>query len=229
MKKGITDYKYGALFDLDGVVFNTEPQYTRFWKTINTEFCQDVKHLEQRIKGQTLKEILSTWFRNRKSIQEEIVKRLNVFESKMQFNYVKGLRKFVNELRAEGFATAIVTSSNEEKMQKVYEKHPEITTLFDEILTAENFTHSKPDPDCYLLGAKNLGIPPYCCVVFEDSFNGLLSGRSARMKTIGLATTNSTEMLVGLCDVIVKDFTELTATKICMMINGECNANKSQQ
>jgi len=47
------------------------------------------------------------------------------------------------------------------------------------------------------------------CVVFEDSFNGIKSGASAGMFTVGLATTNSPEAIAPLCDVVIKDFTEV--------------------
>ena len=91
-------------------------------------------------------------------------------------------------------------------MEAVYRSHPEFKGLFDAILTAEDFDRSKPDPDCYLKAAGRFGIAPEHCVVFEDSFNGLKSGRAAGMYVVGLATTNPTDAIRPLCDEVISDY-----------------------
>ena len=96
----------------------------------------------------------------------------------------------MKELRANGVKIAIVTSSNEMKMNNAYKAHPELKQSVDRILTAEMFTRSKPDPECFLLGATVFDTVPENCVVFEDSFHGLEAGNRAGMTVIGLATTN---------------------------------------
>ena len=128
----------------------------------------------------------------------------------MSFEYVTGFEAFVKLLRANGIKTAVVTSSNRPKMESVYSKRPEFKTLFDRILTSEDFTGSKPDPDCYLTAAAGFGVAPDECLVFEDSFNGLKSGRAAGMKVVGLSTTNSPEAIAPLSDMVVPDYTELS-------------------
>lgn len=204
-----------ALFDLDGVVFNTEPQYTIFWGTQCREFHPEKPGLEQEIKGQTLEQIYETWFGG--SLQEKqllITKRLNVYEQQMDYVYVSGFEEFIVCLKKHDIKTAVVTSSNQRKMESVYRKHPEFKRLFDIILTSEDFDYSKPHPDCYLKAAACFGVTPAECVVFEDSFNGLKSGRAAGMRVIGLATTNSEESIRPLCDQVVKDYRELIKSEI---------------
>ena len=56
--------------------------------------------------------------------------------------------------------TAVVTSSNREKMKSVYRQHSQFKEMFDAILTAEDFDKSKPDPDCYLKGMARFGCKP---------------------------------------------------------------------
>ena len=109
----------------------------------------------------------------------------------MSFNYIAGFEDFVKDVRSKGIKTAVVTSSNLEKMQNVYNKHPEFKGYFDEILTSEDFEESKPSPDCYFKAAARFGVSPKECIVFEDSFNGLRSGIASGARVIGLATTNS--------------------------------------
>ena len=91
-------------------------------------------------------------------------------------------------------------------MNSVKRAHPELEQLFDHILTAEFFAASKPNPDCYLLGARVFDAPLENCMVFEDSFNGLKAGTSSGIFTMGLATTNSREAIAPCCDYVLDDF-----------------------
>ena len=196
-----------ALFDLDGVVFDTEAQYTVVWGAQCREFHPERPGLEQEIKGQTLVQIYDAWFSGPlRDKQPLITERLNRYEQQMSYDYVAGFEDFVLSLRRHGVATAVVTSSNQVKMEAVYARHPEFRSLFDVILTSEDFQRSKPDPDCYLTAAKTLGVSIDSCVVFEDSFNGLKSGRAAGMTVVGLATTNSAESIRPLCDEVITDY-----------------------
>ena len=196
-----------ALFDLDGVVFNTEPQYTEFWGAQCREFHPEHPGLEHEIKGQTLVQIFDRHFSGDLAYSQEIItNRLNDFEQTMRFDYVEGFEDFVSRLRSRGVKTAVVTSSNIAKMQSVYQSRSEFRQLFDAILTSEDFERSKPDPDCYLKAAERLGAEIDECIVFEDSFNGLKSGRAAGMKVVGLATTNSAESIAPYSDVIISNY-----------------------
>ncbi len=196
-----------ALFDLDGVVFDTEPQYTVFWGAQCREFHPEHPGLEYEIKGQTLDQIYDAWFSGElKEKQAMITERLNAYEASMNYLYITGFEAFIDNLRKQGVKTAVVTSSNQQKMESVYRQHPEFKKLFDAILTSEDFDYSKPHPDCYLKAAARFGAHPEECVVFEDSFNGLKAGRAAGMRVVGLATTNDAEAIRPLCDEVIKDY-----------------------
>lgn len=180
-----------CLFDLDGVVFDTEPLYTLFWRNLDKRLRPNIDNFEHIIKGQTLVQIYDKYFAGEEKKQEEITAFVNEYEQNMSFNYITGFEDFVKYVRSKGIKTAVVTSSNLEKMQNVYNKHPEFKGYFDEILTSEDFEESKPSPDCYLKAAARFGLSPKECIVFEDSFNGLRSGIASGARVIGLATTNS--------------------------------------
>lgn len=196
-----------ALFDLDGVVFDTEPQYTEFWGAQCREFHPEHPGLEHEIKGQTLVQIFDRHFSGDLAYTQEIItERLNDFEHNMRYDYIEGFEAFVRQLRSKGVKTAVVTSSNRVKMQVVYGRRSEFQELFDAILTSEDFERSKPDPDCYLKAAARLGAGIDECIVFEDSFNGLKSGRAAGMKVVGLATTNSAESIAPYSDTVISNY-----------------------
>ena len=197
-----------ALFDLDGVVFDTEPQYSIFWGGQFRHYYPEHPGMEQLIKGMTLVEIYEKYFQD-KDIQERITRELDEFEQTMDFVYVKGFENYVKSLRGRGVKTAVVTSSNMAKMENVYRKRPEFKTYFDAILTSEDFAESKPSPDCYQRAAQRFGLTKDECVVFEDSFNGLKSGRAAGMYVVGLATTNSPESIAPFADRVIMEYVEM--------------------
>lgn len=196
--------RIAALFDFDGVVIDTESQYSRFWQQVGQQYGYD--GLEKQVKGQTLTYIYNTFFVGREAEQQEITEQLNRFELNMSYDYVPGAVDFIRALRAEGIATAVVTSSNEQKMNAVYRVHPEVNQLFDRILTAEMFAASKPDPDCYLLGMRLFGTTPLQTFVFEDSINGLRAGLASGARVIALSTTFPSEVIAPLSHKVIPHF-----------------------
>ena len=208
-----------ALFDLDGVVFDTEPQYTVFWGSQCRLYHPEHPGLEHEIKGQTLTQIYDQWFSGPLlSEQPVITDRLNAYESQMHYDYIEGFERMIADLRSHGVKTAVVTSSNLPKMQAVYRYQPDFKNLFDAILTSEDFDRSKPDPDCYLKAAARLGASTDECIVFEDSFNGLRSGRAAQMAVVGLATTNSAEAIRELSDIQISDYRNMDFNQLSSLL-----------
>ena len=205
--------RFAALFDFDGVVMDTESQYSIFWHQIGVEYLHN-DNLESIIKGQTLTNIFKIYFSDIEYLQPEIDQKLKHFEQRMQYDFIDGFVTFLDDLRLHGVKTAVVTSSDKGKMDAVYAAHPQLPEMFDKILTAELFSKSKPDPDCYLLGMKLFGTDPAHSFVFEDSFNGLKSGRASGAKVIGLATTNKAEDIAPLCDHILVDYTNFSFDKM---------------
>ena len=204
-----------ALFDLDGVVFDTEPQYTVFWGSQCRLYHPEHPGLEHEIKGSTLDQIYDKWWNGDLEKERDVVtERLNAFEAQMDYTYIAGLEAFIADLHRNGVKTAVVTSSNKPKMESVFRARPEFKDLFDAILTSEDFAESKPSPDCYLRGAKRFGVDPSECVVLEDSFNGLRSGRAAGMFVIGLTTTNKQEDIVPLSNIQIADYQDINYNKL---------------
>lgn len=195
-----------ALFDLDGVVFDTEPQYTVFWRGEFQHYYPEQPGMEMRIKGMALTEIYERFLKEFEAEWPAITQRLNDFEANMQFVYVDGFADFVKQLRDNGIKTAVVTSSNRDKMVNVYEKCPEFKGYFDRIFTAEDFAKSKPDPDCYLRGMKYFGYQASETAVFEDSINGLKSAKASGGFVVGLTTANPESVVGEYADVMIPNY-----------------------
>lgn len=212
--------KLAALFDLDGVITDTEPQYTQFWASIGASHLPDIADFAHKVKGQTLTHILPTYFPKAEE-QRYIVQALEDFERQMDFPYVAGSMTFIDALRDAGIPTAVVTSSNKEKMACLYANIPDFASHFTAVFTAEAVAHSKPAPDCYLNAAKQLGIAPQRCAIFEDSINGLKAAREAGGHVVGLATTNSADTIRPLADLVIADFTSFSVDQMAKLIEGE--------
>ena len=211
-----------ALFDLDGMVFDTEPQYSIFWGGICRQYHPEHPGLEHEIKGQTLTQIYDRWFGgDLEAERESITRRLDAYEEGMHYDYIAGFEALILDLHRHGVRTAVVTSSNVPKMESVYRYQPGFKQLFDAILTSEDFAESKPHPDCYLRAAEKLEAQTDECIVFEDSFNGLRSGKAAQMKVVGLATTNSAEAIAPLSDLQITDYQHIGYADLVSLLNQE--------
>ena len=207
-----------VLFDFDGVIADTESQYTIFWNKQGKDYL-GLENFGHTIKGQTIVQIFDKYFNGMVKEQEEIVPNLNAFEENMSYDYIPGALEFMQALKAKGIRTAIVTSSNDIKMSKAYASHPELLELVDTVLTSEHFSKSKPDPECFLKGMEVLGATPEETVVFEDSFHGISAGRASGAFVVGLATTNKSEALTPLCDLVIDDFTSVTVDYISSLLS----------
>lgn len=206
-----------VLFDLDGVIIDTEGQYSEFWKNIGKTDFPSMPDFHKHIKGHTLKQIIAANYAGNPQRAEEVTNELHEFEATMQFPYIAGAVNFVKALQENGFKTAIVTSSDQKKMDRLYMQHPEVKQIFDYIFTAENTLRSKPAPDCYIQAAKVMGFKVEDCYVFEDSISGLQAGNSSGAIVIGLTTTNANDIIAPLCQCTINDFTEITIEKMCSL------------
>ena len=97
-----------------------------------------------------------------------------------------GAREWLTALHAAGWKQAIVTSAplaNAEIMLRALD----MTPLFEAIVTAEDVSHGKPDPEVFLAAAARLGVPPARCIVVEDAAAGVEGARRAGMKSVGVS------------------------------------------
>lgn len=195
------------LFDMDGVIFDTEGLYTDFWKRELFCYLPDDPEIFDKVKGSTLNDILTRYFKE-EDIREKVVAAIDNFETTMDFKYINGFENYFEQVTKQGYKCAVVTSSNDKKMANVYNRHPQFREQYDVIITADDITLSKPNPQCFLLAAEKLGIKPEECCVFEDSIHGLNAARAAGMYVVGVATSNPYPIVKELSDVIINDFSE---------------------
>ncbi|MCX4702218.1 HAD family hydrolase [Streptomyces sp. NBC_01352] len=115
-----------------------------------------------------------------------------------------GTKDFLDALPADRWA--VVTSATRRLAEARLDA---VGILPKTLIAADDITRGKPDPEPYLLAARELGVDPAHCVVFEDAPAGLQAGRAAGMTTVALTTTHQAHELVA--DLVVRDLSALSA------------------
>lgn len=192
----------GCLFDLDGVIIDSERLYTKIWEAIETQWPTGIENFPYKIKGTTLEDILDRYFPD-PEVQRKVVGELYRLEGLMVYQPLPGALEFLDNLRNAGVPAALVTSSNERKMAHLWSDMPELKKDFRVIITGDEVHNSKPDPEGYLMAAKSIGVKPEKCAVFEDSLQGVKAGRAAGAYVIGIAGTLKADDISPYCDRVV--------------------------
>lgn len=206
----------GILFDLDGVLIDSETSYTRFWDSIEREFPTGIPDYALAIKGQTLSKILGNY--PDAETRARIMDRIHDFESNMRYGINPGVIEFLSDIRAHGVKTAIVTSSDDVKMSFLFEQLPQLRPYFDCVVDGSMVSHSKPHPEPYLTGAACLDLNPRDCVVFEDSFQGMESGKAAGCAVVGVATTFPEIRVREHVHTVIDTFEDITLSRLREML-----------
>lgn len=121
---------------------------------------------------------------------------------------IEGAQCAVQEASAH-LKTAIGTSSNRESLDEVTDRL-QLREVLSFAASAEDYERSKPAPDCYLLVAKNLGVAPEACLVFEDSIPGIRAAQAAQMQVVAVTHRSPNEVLAReLADLAISNYTEL--------------------
>lgn len=202
--------KIGVLFDLDGVLIDSEHEYTRIWNEVLRRFPTGIEDMPMRIKGMTLDNIISTYYGNYNKEQEKQLRdTLHELESRMIFRWIPGAKEFVEWLIEMNIPRALVTSSDEEKMSHLREQRPEVEQMMTALVTADKISRSKPDPEGYLLGAELIRVKPHHCAVFEDSLQGVKAGKAAGAYVVGVAGTLPAEILAPYSDIVINNLSEV--------------------
>lgn len=180
----------GAIFDMDGVLIDTEKLYLRFWKEAAAEFGYDmrdehvfaVRSMARKYSIPKLKSMLGEDFPT-EEVRSRRTELMNDFISKSGIETKKGLFRLLNHLRDSGIKIAVATATQRERTLS-YLSRIGALEFFDAVICGDMVTTGKPAPDIYLTAAAELGLSPEECAAFEDSPNGLMAAHSAGCYTV---------------------------------------------
>lgn len=175
----------GILFDMDGLVLDSERLYTRFWREAAHALGYPMtvaQSLGMRSLGKSLGQpYLEGLFGSGVDytiMRNERIERMDAYVAQHGIPPKPGIFELLDYMEAKGIAAAITSSSPMESIQK----HLSAVGLlhrFQKLCSGHNVPNGKPAPDIYLLGAKELGLDPSECLALEDSPTGILSAYRA--------------------------------------------------
>ena len=125
------------------------------------------------------------------------------------FPAMPGVGELLESLASEGIPMAVGSSGPPPNVALVVEKLG-ATEIFGVLVTADDVTRGKPDPQVFLLAAERLGVPPARCIVVEDAQAGVTAARAAGMHCVGIASTGRTRDELADADLVIDSLSELT-------------------
>lgn len=204
------------LFDLDGVIIDSEKKYSEVWSHINDLYPTGFEDLATRIKGTTLGDILDEYYPDA-GLRVKVEEMLWELESQMVYDFCDGAEMLLRSLVDAGIRMALVTSSNEVKLAHLWEQKPWLKECFDVVVNGDMVKRGKPDPECYLLAASHLGVHPSDCIVVEDSLQGVRAGRAAGCRVVGVVGTVAADCLEPYCDIVLQSLTFADYSGLCAL------------
>ncbi|MEL7835072.1 HAD family phosphatase [Fodinibius sp. Rm-B-1B1-1] len=212
----------GVIFDMDGVIVDSNPAHKKAIQIFCKKHNQDVSKtfLENRLYGRTNKEWIPELFGkiSDKKLQELADEKEQMFRDMFapEDHIVEGIHSFLDELKNNNIPMAVATSAPGENADYIL-SGLSIAHYFDAILDSSHVTTGKPDPEVYLKAADHLNKKPTNCIVFEDSVSGVAAGRKAGAEVVGVLTTHTNEELSP-CAMTINNFVDLTVQQTTELI-----------
>ncbi len=175
----------GAVFDMDGLMIDTEKLYVRFWIQSAADFGYDMKEehvyairsLARKYSIPKLKGFFGEDFPS-EDVRAHRTELMNAYIAENGIEVKSGLFELLGYLKRTDRRIAVATATPRERTE-MYLKIICAADYFDAVICGDMVTNGKPDPEIYLTAAHELGLPPQQCAAFEDSPNGIKSAHSA--------------------------------------------------
>ena len=206
----------GAIFDMDGVLVNNLECHVEAFKIIGLEMGYALTaEMVRSVFGRSTVDMLSAMTGKEFSPEEGLAldeRKEKIYRSlarpRLREMMVPGLEELLEFFRSSSVRMAVASSGPDENVGMVLEGLG-IGKYFSAVVTGSQVKKGKPDPECFLKAAAEIGIRPGECVVFEDSLAGIRAAKASGAKCVALATTHTWEEIAVLeTDLIVADFEE---------------------
>jgi len=175
----------GVIFDMDGVILDTEKLYGRFWQEAAIALGYPMTHRQalgmRSLNRQAGQEKLESYFGpgiSRSQVRNKRIELMDAYIAQHGVELLPGVREILTFLKQRGIATAIATSSPMERVERYLGPYG-VLSKFDALCSADDVARGKPEPDIYLKAAAMIGLPPEKCLAVEDSPAGILSASRA--------------------------------------------------
>jgi HAD superfamily hydrolase (TIGR01509 family) len=215
-----------VIFDMDGVLVDTEPLYFSIARRIFDRLGMHVRteqlHSFVGVSAATVWETLVREFKLTQQV-EELVKaekeeQYRTLSDIPSLRPIEGIIPLLEALNERQINLSIASSSPKEIIALILEKTG-LSSRFHAVVSGEDVVNGKPHPDIYLRSSEELGIAPGHCVVIEDSPHGVAGAHTAGMMCVGFQNRNSGGQNLSGADLIVTDFLHDNRQKILSLLN----------
>ena len=180
----------GVIFDMDGTMFDTERMWATFWEpalaALGLPYREGLAEAARGTAGVTTRNVVRQFY-GPDCDAEAIVDSLHRVADEVFFSAPvpkkPGLDALLAWLKARHTPMAVASSSREAMIRHNLDVWG-LTQDFTAIVSGQHVAHSKPDPEIFLLTAQKLGVKPACCLVLEDSYNGVRAGAAGGFVTV---------------------------------------------
>jgi HAD superfamily hydrolase (TIGR01509 family) len=178
----------GAIFDMDGLMFDTEQIWQKNWnKTaaeMGIELAEDFKYSICGTSGKLMNSVIEKYYGVEDGSEIAALVKQRVHDDLIEFTPEKpGVHEILEFFREKGVRMAVASSSTEEVIRRNLQ-NTNTEDYIEVIVSGSGMANGKPAPDIFLKAAEELGIAPEECYVFEDAFNGVMAGYNAGCRTI---------------------------------------------
>lgn len=180
-----------AIFDMDGLLIDSEPLWDRAELEVMASLGVDISRRGELpdTLGLRIDMVVDLWYTHqpwvgpdRAAVTDRIINRaISLVEEERPL--LPGVREAVALCKANGLKVGLASASPLHMLEKVLIMF-DLREQFDALASAEALPYSKPHPQVYIDCAAKLGVDPLCCVALEDSVNGMIASKAARMRSI---------------------------------------------
>ncbi len=210
-----------VIFDMDGVIVDTEPvhkyAYFEHYKELNIPVTEE---LFATFTGQSTKnvyQILKDKFDLKEEVNDLVLRKRaifnNAFDTKPDLYLIDGVEELIKDLYANKIELILASSASKSTIDRVFSRF-QLDQYFSHKISGENFPKSKPDPAIFLHAAEIAKSEHDECIVIEDSTNGVEAAFCANLYCLGYKSVNSKNQNLEKANSIVDDFKQINAAYI---------------
>lgn len=210
-----------VIFDMDGVIVDTEPvhsyAYFQHFAELNIDVSKDMftsfMGNSTRNTFQKLKELFPIDLEVEDLIQRKRTIFNDAFDNKEDLFLIEGVEKLIKDLHKNGIQLIVASSAAKVTIDRVFKRF-NLYQYFSHIVSGEDFPNSKPHPEIFEFAADLSMASKENCIVIEDSTNGIIAAKAAGILCIGYNSENSKLQDLSKADMVINHFDELNFEKI---------------
>ena len=214
--------KKAVIFDMDGVIFDTERVYLEIWQSVFEKYGYKMtKELYITVMGTGRKNVIKTFLENFgddlpiEKMYEEKDNQLFYIIENQGIPLKEGVKELFSMLKEKNYKIALATSAKRERVEKQI-KDKWLKESFDAIVCGDDVEKGKPSPDIFLKDAKKIDVEPENCFVVEDSPAGIKAAFSGGMKGIHVEDLKAAdEDILKYCEKNFKNLQEIKEYLSC--------------